>query len=222
MSISLIVAYDNKTRAIGFKNELLFDIPDDLKRFRELTTGNAVIMGKETFISIGRPLPKRLNIILSRNEEYQKELESKYSTDILITASSIEEAVNKSKEMNKDIFIIGGSSIYKQAVNMDIVDNYYLTVILGVPEKTISKKEINDNDMPLITLYDKKIEATDYLPEFDLSIKKSPDINYTTSDIKADSFMVEMNLENYELKLLENKYHQGLHYINLNYTKNKQ
>ena len=228
MTVSLIVAYDCDTRAIGKDNKLLFEIPDDLKRFKKLTSNNTVIMGRETLLSIGKPLPNRLNIILSRNKEYLKELEQQYSPSVLLTANSIQEAIDKAKKEDKEIFIIGGASVYKQAILDNIVDKFYLTVILGRPYVSceldysdISEIETPIEQMSEIVPFDKNISAEYYLPEFHLSIKKRNNVSYSNTIDDADSFFEPLNLENYELEFLENKYHNGLHYINMNFKKNK-
>jgi len=221
MKISLIVAYDNETRAIGKENKLLFDIPDDLKRFKELTTGSAVIMGRETFLSIGRPLPNRLNVVLSKNKFYSDSLEMKYDETVLITATSLEDAIIKTRLQKKELFIIGGASIYKQAIQSKIVDNYYLTIIMGKPE-IVKNDDLNNlpiEELVKITEYDEKVSAEYYLPELDLSIHKKPNIKYKNTIKDADSFFEELDLEDYELTFLENKYHDGLHYINVNFSK---
>jgi dihydrofolate reductase len=221
MTISLIVAYDNETRAIGKENKLLFDIPDDLKRFKELTTGSAVIMGRETFLSIGKPLPNRLNVVLSKNKFYLDSLEMKYDNSILITATSLEEAIKKTRLQKQSIFIIGGASIYKQAIQSKIVDNYYLTLIMGKPEivNNTALKNLPIEELVKITEYDESISAEYYLPELDLSISKKPNVKYVSTVKEADSFFEELDLSKYDLKFLENKYHNGLHYINVNFSK---
>jgi len=119
--ISLIGAIQKKDRGLGKNNDLLFKISDDLKRFKELTFGNVIIMGRKTFESIRRPLHKRFNIIISKNKNL------KISEAIIV--SSLEEAIKKAKDFKKDIFIIGGGEIYKQSINL--ADRLYLTIIDG-------------------------------------------------------------------------------------------
>jgi dihydrofolate reductase len=121
--ISIIVAV-SEDWGIGKNNELLWRLPEDLKRFRRLTTGNAIIMGKKTWESLPRrPLPDRKNIVL---------------TDITgeiiegsLTAYSIDDALSKC-DKDKEIFIIGGGSIYRQF--MPLADRLYIThVHLSAP-----------------------------------------------------------------------------------------
>ena len=105
--IHIIVATD-RNMAIGYQNKLLFWLPNDLKRFKELTTGNTIIMGRNTFLSLPKgALPNRRNIVLSTRKDA--------SFPCAETYSSLEEAIKACKEDEK-IYIIGGASVYKQAL----------------------------------------------------------------------------------------------------------
>lgn len=105
----ILIAAIGRNRELGKGPELIWRLSGDLKRFKELTTGSPIIMGRKTFESIGRPLPNRENIVVTRNSEYKK--------DGVIVSTSIEEAVKKAKETGTEkIFIIGGGEIYKQAL----------------------------------------------------------------------------------------------------------
>lgn len=117
-----IIAAIGQNRELGKDNKLLWNIPDDMKRFKELTTGHLVIMGRKTYESIGKPLQNRINIIITRDKNYKQE-------NCLI-AYSLEEAIElgKAKE-NEEIFIIGGGQIYNETIN--IADRLYLTIIKG-------------------------------------------------------------------------------------------
>jgi dihydrofolate reductase len=111
-------------RVIGKNNELLWHIPDDLKRFKVLTLGHPVIMGRKTFESIisvlGKALPGRTNIVVTRDAEWSY-------PDVLV-AYSLEEALAKARELDREeIFIGGGTQIYEQA--LPFVDRLYLTLI---------------------------------------------------------------------------------------------
>lgn len=117
--ISLIAAI-GKRRELGKNNKLLWHIPEDLKRFKKLTTGHAVIMGRKTFASVGTPLPQRTNIIITNNPTYQ-------AADCLVT-HSLKEAIDLGKKKErKEIFIIGGGQIYTLA--MPYADKLYLTIV---------------------------------------------------------------------------------------------
>lgn len=114
--ISIIVAV-SEDWGIGKDNELLWHISEDLKRFKKLTTGNTVIMGKKTWESLPmRPLPGRKNIVLTDNP-YE-------CIDCSVTAYSIEDALSKC-EKEEEIFVIGGGSVYRQF--MPITDRLYIT-----------------------------------------------------------------------------------------------
>ena len=105
--IHIIVATD-KNMAIGYQNKLLFWLPNDLKRFKELTTGNTIVMGRNTFLSLPKgALPNRRNIVLSTRKDA--------SFPGAETYASLEEAIKGCKEDEK-IYIIGGASVYKQAL----------------------------------------------------------------------------------------------------------
>lgn len=113
-----------KNRAIGRNNKLLWNIPDDLKHFKKITTGHAVIMGRKTFESIGRPLPNRANIIITRDKNFK--------AAGCIIYHSLDEALDFAKQKNEEIFIIGGGQIYEQA--LPYADKLYLTIIDDEPK----------------------------------------------------------------------------------------
>lgn len=123
--ISLIAAMA-KNLAIGKDNKLLYYIPEDLKRFKKLTSGHVIVMGKKTFESINsKPLPNRTNIIITKDPAFQ--------APGCIVVHSVEEALSKAKETEKEeIFIIGGGSIYTQTIKQ--ADKLYVTVIDRVHE----------------------------------------------------------------------------------------
>lgn len=113
--IKIIVAI-SRNRVIGNNNQLIWSLPADLKRFKQITTGNTVVMGRKTYESIGKPLPNRRNIIITRDNEYK--------ADGCEIVNSLEEALML---CNNDCFIIGGGEIYKQS--MDLADKIYLTIV---------------------------------------------------------------------------------------------
>ena len=117
MTVSIIVAID-ENKAIGKDNQLLWHLPNDLKFFKKTTSGHTVIMGRKTFDSIGKPLPNRRNIVISRNSELKIE-----GTEIY---HSILEALNNCKG-EKEVFIIGGAEIYKQAE--PFTNKFYITQV---------------------------------------------------------------------------------------------
>lgn len=123
MTINIIAAVA-KNRAIGKDNRLIYWLPNDLKRFKQLTTGNTIIMGRKTFESLPKgALPNRRNIVLSRST---KELPG------CDCYPSLKEALAHCQD-DEQLFIIGGASIYRQT--MPIADRLYLTEIDDIPEK---------------------------------------------------------------------------------------
>jgi dihydrofolate reductase len=110
ISIIVSIGRDPEGRhLIGRANGLLWPISDDLKRFRSLTMGHPIIMGRKTFDSIGRPLPGRTSIVVTRDAAWTHEG--------VITAHSLDEALAKAKEVDQtEIFVIGGGEIYRQAL----------------------------------------------------------------------------------------------------------
>src|SRR5512133_1909567 len=133
--ISIIVAVSDDW-GIGKDNELLWHISEDLKRFKRLTFGKTVVMGKKTWESLPkRPLPGRKNVVLTDNPDELIENS--------VTAYSIEDALGKC-ELNEEIFIIGGGSIYRQF--MPVADRLYITHV------------------------HKKAAADIYFPEIDLNV----------------------------------------------------
>ncbi|MFA6532468.1 MAG: dihydrofolate reductase [Patescibacteria group bacterium] len=126
-----IIAAIGKNRELGKKNKLLWHISEDFKRFKDLTSGHVVIMGRKTYESLPekfRPLPNRINIVVSRHPEPVSGSRNQFGMTQLIYCSSIEEAIQFAKqEKTSEIFIIGGASIYKQGIKY--ADKLYLTLV---------------------------------------------------------------------------------------------
>ena len=119
-----IIAAVAANRAIGYENKLIYWLPNDLKRFKALTTGNTIIMGRHTFESLPKgALPNRRNIVLSRT---QKDFPG---CDVY---ASLQEALEHC-ESDEDIYIIGGASVYKEA--LPIADRLCLTEVDNMPDK---------------------------------------------------------------------------------------
>ncbi len=120
--INLIAAIQKSDRGLGYKNELLYRVSDDLKRFKEMTTGHPIIMGRKTFESIGRALPNRTNIVITSQ---------KIDVPGIITVLSDQEAFNiaKKSEGSNQIFIIGGARVYEAF--MTVADQLFITIIEG-------------------------------------------------------------------------------------------
>jgi len=119
--VAIIVATD-RAGAIGVQNQLPWSLPEDLKRFRALTLGQPIIMGRKTYDSIGRPLPGRLNLVVSRQ--------------VGLSISGVEvhgglfQALERARQENPNrIWVIGGSEIYRQALQSQCVDEIFLTEV---------------------------------------------------------------------------------------------
>jgi dihydrofolate reductase len=119
--ITLIAAHD-KNQLIGGKNKLLWHLPKDLMRFKKLTSGHPIIMGRKTFESIGKALPNRTNIVITRNKKWNY-------PDVLVS-SGISEAIKMANDIDENIFIIGGAEIYKQGISY--CSNLEITEVHGV------------------------------------------------------------------------------------------
>ncbi len=132
---AIVVAMDKKN-GIGADNDLLWqrDLPADLKHFKEITTGGTVIMGRKTYESIGRPLPGRENIVVSRSDITQ---------DGIIAAKSLPEAYKKATREN--VYVIGGGQLYEQALNdMDML--FVTHVDADFPQATVFFPQISCED----------------------------------------------------------------------------
>ncbi len=115
-----IIAAMGQNNGIGKNNKLLWHIPGDLKHFKEITSGNIIVMGRKTYESIGRPLPNRTNIIITKN--------NKFKAEGCLIRNSFNEVLEEAKSYkDKEIFIIGGGQIYKQA--LPHTDKLYLTIV---------------------------------------------------------------------------------------------
>jgi len=120
--VSIIVAI-GRNREIGAKNQLLWKIPEELRRFKEITTGHPIIMGRKTHESIGRVLPGRTNIIVTRDTRYEIREEG------AIVVHSLEEALEKAQDADgsEEVFIIGGAQIFAEA--LPTADKLYVTLV---------------------------------------------------------------------------------------------
>jgi dihydrofolate reductase len=112
----ILIAAAAENYALGKNNQLLWHLPDDFKRFKQVTTGHHIIMGRKTFESFPKPLPNRTHVIITRQKNYYPEG--------CIVVDSLEKAIAACPE-NQDIFIIGGGEIYKLA--MPVADKIDLT-----------------------------------------------------------------------------------------------
>ena len=156
MKIKLIAATDLHY-GIGKNGSLLFKIPEDLRLFKQFTTGNIVLMGRKTFESIGcRPLPDRINIVISSTKNYEN--------DGAITFDNLETAVEYSEQhfRDKDLYIIGGGQIYKQGIKY--ADEVILTKYNKLYEDadTYFPVEIMDNFSETEVIMDGSYEGIEF------------------------------------------------------------
>lgn len=159
LNISIIAAMD-QNRAIGNNNNLLWHLPNDLKRFKKITMGKPIIMGRKTFESIGRVLPGRENIILTTQSDYEHSARG----DIIVfnNLNNLLEYLIK-KYSNTEVMVIGGAEIYK--LFLDYANKIYLTIV--------------DTE-------DESLTADTYFPEIDKTIwlEDSPTIQVFSKDSK--------------------------------------
>ena len=122
--LKILVAFD-ENRVIGKNNTLIWHLPADLKRFKTLTTGHVIVMGRRTFESIGKPLPNRTTIVISRQADLK--------IDGVIIAHSVEEAILKAKSITReDNFIVGGAEIY--TLSLPLADQILVTQLHDIFE----------------------------------------------------------------------------------------
>lgn len=131
-----LIAAISKNNALGKDNDLIWHLPADLQRFKKVTSGHHILMGRNTFESIGKPLPNRTTVIITRNTNYFK--------DGCLIANSLEDAIELAKE-DQEIFIIGGAQIYKQALEKDLVDKLDITIVHEEFEADAFFPEINSS-----------------------------------------------------------------------------
>lgn len=135
LSIIVAIAENN---IIGGDNKLLWHIPEDLKRFKAITSGNTIIMGRKTFESLPGVLPNRKHVIITRDENYSVDNEN------VEVIHSLSEVINKYKNSSEPAFIIGGGEIYKQLIHN--VDNLLLTKVFKSFDGDTSFPQIDLNE----------------------------------------------------------------------------
>lgn len=118
---------------IGRDNKLIWHLPADLKHFKQLTQGHPVVMGRRTYESIGRPLPNRTNIVVTRQADWQAA-----GCEV---AHSVPEALERARQLDEDIFVIGGAEIYRQA--LPAADVVYLTEVHHTFEGDVTFPELS-------------------------------------------------------------------------------
>ena len=136
----ILIAATSENNALGKNNELVWHLPDDFKRFKELTSGHHIIMGRKTFESFPKPLPNRTHVVISRQENYHPEG--------CIVVKSMQEALEICPK-NEDAFIIGGGEIYTLGIGFS--DKIELTLVHETFEADAFFPEINSQEWRLIT-----------------------------------------------------------------------
>ena len=173
--LSIIACISKANRAIGYQNRLLYHLQSDMTRFRELTTGHVIIMGRKTYESLPNgTLPHRRNIVVSWSRKELPNCEVYASLEEALAAVTNETGKEKAERNNtvidQECFIIGGESIYSQA--LPFADRHYLTIVDDEPEAAdtffpeinpeeweVAEKEMrNENDLSFtfLTLYRKQ------------------------------------------------------------------
>lgn len=159
MEVKLIVA-KSKNNVIGKENELIWKLPADLSFFKQTTLGNTIVMGRKTFESIGRALPGRKTIIITKNRNYKQ----KNCT----IAHSIEEALDVC-EKDANVYIVGGSTIYKQVLNKGIVDELLVTEVHEVFDGDAFFPEISTSQWLEVS---REFRSADEKNKYDISFVK--------------------------------------------------
>ena len=129
-----LIAAASENNALGKDNDLVWHLPDDFKRFKALTSGHYIIMGRKTFESFPKPLPNRTHVIITRQNDYE-------APEGCIVVNSLKKAIEVCPE-NEEVFIIGGGQIYKQSI--EIADKIELTRVHTIVEADAFFPEIDE------------------------------------------------------------------------------
>ncbi len=150
--IGLIVAYA-KNRVIGNKGNIPWNIEGEMTRFRELTTGNIVVMGRRTYEEIGRPLPNRVNIVISRTKRFEGN--DLYTVESLDAALELAKTLDQLDGVKRNIYLSGGAGVYKEGLHL--CEKLYITEIEAEPEGDTFFPEFNE--ARYIKTVDKRVEG---------------------------------------------------------------
>lgn len=152
MGMLTLIAAAGENNELGKNNDLVWHLPDDFKRFKKLTSGHHIIMGRKTFDSFPQPLPNRTHVVITRQENYKK--------PGIIVVHSLERAIELTKD-DPQPFVIGGGEIYKMAI--DIADKIELTRVHGEFEADTFFPEIDESQWELVSEeYHEKDEKHQY------------------------------------------------------------
>tara|TARA_B100000902_G_C27201327_1_gene859214 strand:+ start:457 stop:963 length:507 start_codon:yes stop_codon:yes gene_type:complete len=168
LKIKLIVAA-SENNIIGKENDLPWNLPDDMLFFKKKTLGSTVIMGRKNYLSIPqkyRPLPNRFNIVLTTNPSF-------LAKECLVL-NSLEEAINTGKKRDEDVFIIGGGTLYRYALQKKLIDVIYLTRIHAVIKGDTYFPKIDQHKWNLIS---NRFHPKDERHKYDFTFMKFEKIN---------------------------------------------
>ena len=140
MGMLTLIAAAGENNELGKNNDMIWHLPDDFKRFKKITTGHHIIMGRKTFDSFPQPLPNRTHVVITRQENYKK--------PGIIVVHSLERAIELTSD-DPEIFVIGGGEIYKMA--MDFADKIELTRVHGEFEADAFFPEIDESQWKLVS-----------------------------------------------------------------------
>ncbi len=158
MIISAIVA-KTQNNVIGKDNDIPWYLPNDLKYFKRMTLGHHIILGRKNYEAIGRPLPRRTNIVVTRSKDYVAEG--------CLVVHSIDEALALARSAGEEeVFICGGGEIYRQT--MDLWNKLYLTEVEGVVEGDVFFPEIEEEEWREISI---KLNKADERHAFDFNFR---------------------------------------------------
>ncbi len=135
-----LIAAASENNALGKDNDLVWHLPDDFKRFKALTSGHYIIMGRKTFESFPKPLPNRTHVIITKQNDYE-------APEGCIVVNSLKKAIEVCPE-NEEVFIVGGGQIYKQSI--EIADKIELTRVHTIVEADAFFPEIDETVWEII------------------------------------------------------------------------
>ncbi|RDK83855.1 dihydrofolate reductase [Marinirhabdus gelatinilytica] len=157
-----MIAAAGQNNELGKDNDLVWHLPDDFKRFKQLTTGHYIIMGRKTFESFPKPLPNRTHVVITRNKDYKKES--------AVVVHSLDAALLKAAS-DVQPFVIGGGEIYNMA--MDVADKIELTRVHGTFDADTFFPEIDKNQWELISeVHHEKDERHNYAFTYETWVRR--------------------------------------------------
>jgi len=160
-----IVAAVAANGVIGAAGGLPWHLPEDFAHFKRLTLGHPMIMGRATYESIGRPLPGRTSIVVTRNAEWPA---APSGGAVVETAPSLAAAIERAKELDDDIFIVGGGQIYAEAIESGVVDLLVITRVAAAPEGDVRFPPLDWEQWVPVARVPHATAAADPTPSFEI------------------------------------------------------